>query len=158
MLVLYAPVKADQKAKQFSVPLGKSGVFLYCERDYFDWLKPENAIIKVNARIDGNDSGDFGPEGYFYWELDPGEHFLAIVPIYPDPKYIRYDALTISCIEGRIAYVKLTWKTKEFFMGEHAARLVQISDHREGQSEIMNRRMILDKISPPEWLSKHPIE
>jgi hypothetical protein len=150
MLVFYAPVEVDANVKKFMVPQGKSAIFLYCEHDYLEWLKPENAIIKVSARIDGIDLGDFGPKGFFYLELDPGDHFLAVRPIYPNPQWIRYDAITASCIEGQITFVELTWEMKGFIATEHVAHLNIITDPSRGRNEILKRRMILDSLTPPE--------
>lgn len=153
MLVLYSPNSADTLAKNFSVPPGKSAIYLYRETsylDYLNWCLPENAILKVSIRLDGTDLGDFGAEGFFYWIVDPGPHSLTVVPIYPTPRKYRPDNCTIELGESETAFVELSWEHKGFLKDELHAHFNRVTNFDEAQREIFKRRMILDCLTTVE--------
>jgi hypothetical protein len=148
MIVLYAPSDIETKAKQFLVPAGKSAIYAYCHIDYLDWFRPENAITKVSVSLDNTSLGDFGAKGFFYWIVDPGSHSITVTPIYPTPQRDHSDAINLECIEGQVSFVELTWELKGFFLIEQQAHLNIISYSDKGRQEILERRMILDLLTP----------
>lgn len=149
MLVLYSPVDIEQRAKEFWIPDGKSAIYVYREPSYFDWLLPENAIVKVSLRLNGTHLGDFGPEGFFCLIVDPGPHTLMTQPIFPDTSKYRSDILSLEISIGEIVFIEQSWEWK-LWENVGYAHLGRVADTDEAHREIEKRRMIIDCLTLPE--------
>ena len=65
-----ASMDADASAKTFTVPVSKSSIYLYRNETF-------GAAIPMTVSLDGRVAGQTGPQTYFLWEVDPGEHEVA---------------------------------------------------------------------------------
>jgi len=145
LLVLYSDRTSETTAKHFLVPCGKSAIYLY--RENVPFYKGGREIVSVS--LDGFELGGFGPEGFFYWIVDPGPHSITVTPIWPEAgRGWHHASINMECTVGQIYFVEQTMKSesklKNFFLTEFFVQLSVLSDPAKGRHEVMKRRMILD--------------
>jgi len=65
-----ATPEQDAAAKKFTVPPGKSRIYLYRNETF-------GGAITLNVTLDGKAMGATGPMTYFVWDVDPGQHTIV---------------------------------------------------------------------------------
>lgn len=64
-----ATPQQDAAAKQFTVPTGKSRIYLYRNENF-------GGAIKMTVSLDGKTMGQTGPKTFFIWDVTPGHHTI----------------------------------------------------------------------------------
>lgn len=60
----------DAKAKAFSVKADKSSIYVYRNETF-------GSAISMTVALNGKVAGQSGPQTYFLWEVEPGNHEVA---------------------------------------------------------------------------------
>ena len=138
---LFDTAEEDEKAKQFKPPANKAVIYLYVA----------NYMSSSVFTIDGQKLVPTKLDGFFRWDVDPGNHKVwargvtppvissALPPlIYQHPPVGNID---LVCEEGQIYIISLE-RTKS---KSKDGRIIDVSlvDYEEGSREISNRKLLL---------------
>ncbi len=117
--VQMASPEADKQAKQFSVPPGKSRIYVYRNETM-------GGAIKIPVMLDGKMMGSTAPKTYFAWDVTPGNHDIMCAGE-------NNVSLRVNAPSGRAVYV---WQ--EMKMGMMSARCaLNLVDETTGRAGVM---------------------
>jgi hypothetical protein len=145
LLILYAPRDMDERAKKYLVPPNKSAIYVF-KQHYHLLLMQAQATITDYVSLDHVQLGDFGDEGYYYWVVDPGVHYIS-VDARPPNQSVPAAELSIELKEGRAYFLEQTWEHTGFLGIGFRGKLTEVDKDR-GEKEIGKRRLILDRFNP----------
>jgi hypothetical protein len=118
----------DKVAKSFTVKKDKSSIYLYRNESF-------GGAILMTVTLDGKVAGQTGPETYYLWEVEPGEHEITSVTE-------NTATLKITTEPGKAYYV---WQ--EVKMGMFMARsLLHQVDEKAGREGVMECKRAISKI------------
>jgi hypothetical protein len=118
----------DQAAKSFAVKKDKSSIYFYRNESF-------GGAILMTVTMDGKVAGQTGPETYFLWEVEPGEHEISSVTE-------NTATLKLKTEPGKAYYV---WQ--EVKMGMFMARsLLHHVDEKTGREGVMECKRAISKI------------
>lgn len=114
-----ASLDDDAKAKAFSVKPDKSSIYVYRNETF-------GSAITMTVALDGKVAGQSGPQTYFLWEVEPGNHEVA-------SHTENVSTLKLTTEAGKAYYV---WQ--EVKMGMWMARsLLQQVDEETGRKGVL---------------------
>jgi len=118
-----ATPEQDAAAKNFTVPTGKSRIYLYRNETF-------GGAITIDVTLDGKKVATTGPMTYFVLDVDPGQHTIV-------SKSENDASLTLSTQAGQPYFV---WQ--EIKMGFLSARsLLHKVDLQTGQKAVMECKL-----------------
>jgi len=118
--VQMASPQADAEAKRFTVPAGKSRIYVYRNERL-------GGAIKIALALDGRMMGQTAPKTYFAWDVAPGKHEIMC----SGENNVR---LTVDAPSGGAVYV---WQ--EMKMGTWSAGCaLNLVDGSTGRSGVMD--------------------
>jgi len=86
-----ATPEQDAAAKKFTVPPGKSRIYLYRNETF-------GGAITIAVALDGKLMASTGPMTYFVWDVDPGQHTIL-------SKSENDATLTLNTVAGQPYFV-----------------------------------------------------
>ena len=122
----YSDAAADAKTKEFQVPKGKCGVYLYGPGSKGAYrVQIDNAYTNYM----------YSEKAFLHWTLNPG---LYKVSIFPDGA-----SFSLDCLDGEINFVHFSDRGKQ-------PSTISLKDRAVGRKHIMDRRLVLLPSKPPE--------
>ncbi|MES9962221.1 MAG: DUF2846 domain-containing protein [Candidatus Sedimenticola sp. 20ELBAFRAG] len=118
-------LEADEKAKQFVVDSSKSNIYLYRNESF-------GGAIAMPVSLDGRVAGKTGPQTYFYWSVEPGEHEITSLTE-------NTSKITINTEAGRNHYV---WQEVKMGLWSARSQLHEVTEE-EGKKGV-NECKLLD--------------
>jgi len=113
-------VEDDAKAKTFVVQKNKSNIYLYRNETF-------GGAIPMSVSLNGRVAGQTGPQTYFLWEVDPGQHEIA-------SHAENVSTLRLTTEAGKAYYV---WQEVKmgFFLARSTLQQVDEETGRKGVAE-----------------------
>lgn len=122
-----ATPQQDSAAKQFTVPPGKSRIYLYRNETF-------GAAVTMNVALDGKTMGKTASKTYFVWDVAPGHHTIESLTE-------NTSKLTLDTVAGQPYFV---WQ--EVKMGFLTPRSqLHLMDRQAGEKGVMECKLA----SPP---------
>ncbi|WP_432698034.1 DUF2846 domain-containing protein [Marinobacterium sp. YM272] len=109
---------ADRQAKEFAVADDKSNIYLYRNEMF-------GGAIAMPVSLDGRMAGRTGPETFFLWEVEPGQHEVV--------SHTENEArLTLTTEAGRNYFI---WQEVKMGMWTARSQLHEVSEE-EGRAGV----------------------
>lgn len=129
-LILYDTPEEDAAAKRFELPV--EGAVIYA---YLDKSLASNGYVSIDRQSEEYANGD----GFFRWEVDPGNHRVgAQRDMY---RGTIEKSLNLRCKAGQTYFIRLKPTSPKLY--DDMALEVSVVDNKEGRREISKRKLIL---------------
>ncbi len=109
---------ADQEAKQFNTPAGRSRIYIFRNESF-------GGAIKVAMSVDGKSIGQTAPHTYFVLDVKPGKHEIACLAE-------SNSDLTVTTQRGKSSYV---WQEMKMGLIQASRKLSEVTQE-EGQKAV----------------------
>jgi len=124
---LFAPEDHDRVFKQFNIPPGRCGVYVYGKQRG-----------KIPISVDDQSVGWLQDKVYVFEELDPGIHELIAANI----NYVGHEPMEFNCVAGSPVFFEVKTKGPGLFGGRFEVEVMQ-RDASEGRQAIARRKLML---------------
>lgn len=118
-----ASPQQDAAAKQFTVPPGKSRIYLYRNETF-------GAAVTMTVALDGKVMGRTASKTYFVWDVAPGRHTI-------DSETENDSKLTLNTVAGKPYFV---WQEVKMGLFTPGSKL-HLMDRKAGEAGVLECKL-----------------